>query len=117
MGHKHRRAVPAHHQLGVGTGPYHHPRPISLALLLPPTPADGTAMPGSPGQSCAAPQSCSPGGTPPKLKVSGKESLFICLIKKCSPGTQTPFHLSHLEPCPSKIKPNKYQKRESKGHM
>lgn len=54
---------------------------------------------------------------PSETEVSWNESLFICLIKMCSPGAQTPFHLSHLQPRPSKIKPNKYQTRESKGHM
>lgn len=72
---------------------------------------------GEPRPELPSPAELQPQRNPSETQVSWKESLFICLIKMCSPGTQTPFHLSHLEPRPSKIKPNKYQTRESKGHM
>lgn len=64
-----------------------------------------------------SPMELQPQRNPSKTEVSWNESLFICLIKMCSAGAQTPLHLSHLQPRPSKIKPNKYQTRESKGHM
>lgn len=101
-----------------GTDTVLQPRPMALAVApglhwgSPTAPRPEEPWPGLPSPTKPQPQR-----NPSETEVSWNESLFICLIKMCSPGAQTPFHLSHLQPRPSKIKPNKYQTRESKGHM
>lgn len=95
-------------------------QPWPMALLVAPGLCwDGPTVSGpeEPQPGLPSPAEPQPQRNLSKSEVSWNESLFICLIKMCSPGAQTPFHLSHLQPRPSKIKPNKYQTRESKGHM
>lgn len=67
--------------------------------LFPALPCSADAVPMAPAHVAA------------KVKIGEKGSLFICLIKR----RLLQIHPSHLQPCPSKIKHNKYRKTESKG--
>lgn len=73
--------------------------PACEGLFHPALPCSADAVPMAPAHVAA------------KVKIGEKGSLFICLIKR----RLLRIHPSHLQPCPSKIKHNKYWKTESKG--